>query len=141
MVYNVHSAGLCVCVFSWHETRTINVSHIHPLLHFFLLHLKIYKICGKHLFITLPCHASMKVLSPSCLYDRNLSTVSCYNNVFICNSSSFLCVSISVSASYVTGPIPESSRSRHAPLYGRLVAEEHLPATHRDIHQVGCRCT
>lgn len=39
-------------------------------------------------------------------------------------------------ASYVTGPIPESTRQRHAPLYGRLVAEEHLPASHRDVHQV-----
>uniref|UniRef100_A0A336K4G2 dual-specificity kinase n=1 Tax=Culicoides sonorensis TaxID=179676 RepID=A0A336K4G2_CULSO len=38
-------------------------------------------------------------------------------------------------ASYVTGPIPESTRQRHAPLYGRLVAEEHLPASHRDVHQ------
>lgn len=36
----------------------------------------------------------------------------------------------------MTGPIPESTRQRHAPLYGRLVAEEHLPASHRDVHQV-----
>lgn len=43
---------------------------------------------------------------------------------------------ISVSASYVPGPIPDSTRSRHAPLYGRLVSEEHLPASHRDVHQV-----
>lgn len=43
---------------------------------------------------------------------------------------------ISVSASYVPGPIPDSTRSRHAPLYGRLVSEEHLPAAHRDVHQV-----
>lgn len=48
----------------------------------------------------------------------------------------FVSVPFPVSASYVTGPIPDSSRSRHAPLYGRLVAEEHLPATHRDVHQV-----
>lgn len=41
-----------------------------------------------------------------------------------------------VSASYVPGPIPDSTRSRHAPLYGRLVSEEHLPASHRDVHQV-----
>lgn len=46
---------------------------------------------------------------------------------------------VAVSASYVTGPIPESSRSRHAPLYGRLVAEEHLPATHRDVHLVSSK--
>lgn len=41
-----------------------------------------------------------------------------------------------VSASYVPGPMPDSTRSRHAPLYGRLVSEEHLPASHRDVHQV-----
>ncbi|CRK97476.1 CLUMA_CG010865, isoform A [Clunio marinus] len=40
-----------------------------------------------------------------------------------------------LSASYVPGPIPDSTRSRHAPLYGRLVSEEHLPASHRDVHQ------
>ncbi|XP_070491900.1 serine/threonine-protein kinase minibrain isoform X4 [Chironomus tepperi] len=39
-----------------------------------------------------------------------------------------------LSASYVTGAIPDSTRQRHAPLYGRLVSEEHLPATHRDVH-------
>lgn len=39
-----------------------------------------------------------------------------------------------VSGSYVTGAIPDSTRQRHAPLYGRLVSEEHLPATHRDVH-------
>lgn len=43
-----------------------------------------------------------------------------------------------VSSSYVPGPIPDS-RSRHAPLYGRLVSEEHLPAAHRDVHQVKTR--
>lgn len=32
--------------------------------------------------------------------------------------------------------MPDSTRSRHAPLYGRLVSEEHLPASHRDVHQV-----
>lgn len=46
---------------------------------------------------------------------------------------------ILVSASYVPGPIPDSTRSRHAPLYGRLVSEEHLPASHRDVHQVSAR--
>ncbi|CAO1404976.1 unnamed protein product [Diamesa serratosioi] len=40
-----------------------------------------------------------------------------------------------LSASYVPGPIPDSTRQRHAPLYGRLVAEEHLPPSHRDVHQ------
>lgn len=48
----------------------------------------------------------------------------------------FLSSFFTISASYVTGPIPESTRQRHAPLYGRLVAEEHLPASHRDVHQV-----
>lgn len=42
--------------------------------------------------------------------------------------------SFAVSASYVPGAIPDSSRQRHAPLYGRLVSEEHLPAAHRDVH-------
>lgn len=46
--------------------------------------------------------------------------------------SSFL-----VSAPFVAGPDANASRQRHAPLYGRLVAEEHLPAAHRDaVHQV-----
>ena len=41
-----------------------------------------------------------------------------------------------VSAPFV-GPDANASRQRHAPLYGRLVAEEHLPAAHRDaVHQV-----
>lgn len=48
----------------------------------------------------------------------------------------FFLFSFLVSASYVPGPIPDSTRQRHAPLYGRLVAEEHLPASHRDVHQV-----
>lgn len=47
---------------------------------------------------------------------------------------------LAVSATYVPGPIPESTRARHAPLYGRLVSEEHLPATHRDVHQVSSTC-
>ncbi|KAG5681570.1 hypothetical protein PVAND_010989 [Polypedilum vanderplanki] len=43
----------------------------------------------------------------------------------------------SVSSSYVPGAaLPDSStRQRHAPLYGRLVSEEHLSAAHRDVHQ------
>lgn len=42
-----------------------------------------------------------------------------------------------VSASFVAGADANSTRQRHAPLYGRLVAEEHLPPTHRDaVHQV-----
>lgn len=42
-----------------------------------------------------------------------------------------------VSASFVPGTETNTSRQRHAPLYGRLVAEEHLPASHRDaVHQV-----
>lgn len=42
-----------------------------------------------------------------------------------------------VSAPFVAGPDANASRQRHAPLYGRLVAEEHLPAAHRDaVHQV-----
>lgn len=44
---------------------------------------------------------------------------------------------VSVSASFAAGPDANASRQRHAPLYGRLVAEEHLPAAHRDaVHQV-----
>ncbi|XP_055550233.1 serine/threonine-protein kinase minibrain isoform X2 [Wyeomyia smithii] len=40
------------------------------------------------------------------------------------------------SAQYASGNVPDSTRQRHhAPLYGRLVTEEHLPAVHRDIHQ------
>lgn len=46
-----------------------------------------------------------------------------------------------VSASFVPGPETNTSRQRHAPLYGRLVAEEHLPASHRDaVHQVRVYC-
>ena len=42
-----------------------------------------------------------------------------------------------VSASFVPGADSNTTRQRHAPLYGRLVAEEHLPASHRDaVHQV-----
>lgn len=43
-----------------------------------------------------------------------------------------------VSASFVPGAEANTTRQRHAPLYGRLVAEEHLPVSHRDavIHQV-----
>lgn len=42
-----------------------------------------------------------------------------------------------VSAQFVAGPDANASRQRHAPLYGRLVSEEHLPAAHRDaVHQV-----
>lgn len=42
-----------------------------------------------------------------------------------------------MSASFAAGPDANASRQRHAPLYGRLVAEEHLPAAHRDaVHQV-----
>lgn len=38
-----------------------------------------------------------------------------------------------VPQSYVPGA--DTSRQRHhAPLYGRLVSEEHLPAAHRDVH-------
>ncbi|XP_029736160.2 dual specificity tyrosine-phosphorylation-regulated kinase 1B isoform X2 [Aedes albopictus] len=41
-----------------------------------------------------------------------------------------------VAAQYASGNVPDSTRQRHhAPLYGRLVTEEHLPAAHRDIHQ------
>ncbi|XP_058823880.1 serine/threonine-protein kinase minibrain isoform X2 [Topomyia yanbarensis] len=41
-----------------------------------------------------------------------------------------------VAAQYASGNVPDSTRQRHhAPLYGRLVTEEHLPAVHRDIHQ------
>lgn len=50
------------------------------------------------------------------------------------NSSKIL---FSVSAPFVAGSDANASRQRHAPLYGRLVAEEHLPAAHRDaVHQV-----
>ncbi|XP_055694581.1 serine/threonine-protein kinase minibrain [Lutzomyia longipalpis] len=38
-------------------------------------------------------------------------------------------------AMYVCSSGTDLSRQRHAPLYGRLVAEEHLPATHREIVQ------
>lgn len=42
-----------------------------------------------------------------------------------------------VSASFAAGPDANASRQRHAPLYGRIVPEEHLSATHRDaVHQV-----
>uniref|UniRef100_A0A182Q465 dual-specificity kinase n=1 Tax=Anopheles farauti TaxID=69004 RepID=A0A182Q465_9DIPT len=42
----------------------------------------------------------------------------------------------SVAAQFASGNVPDSTRQRHhAPLYGRLVTEEHLPAVHRDIHQ------
>ncbi|XP_031626889.1 serine/threonine-protein kinase minibrain isoform X2 [Contarinia nasturtii] len=42
-----------------------------------------------------------------------------------------------LSAPFVAGPDANASRQRHAPLYGRLVAEEHLPAAHRDaVHQL-----
>lgn len=42
-----------------------------------------------------------------------------------------------VSASFAAGPDANAPRQRHAPLYGRIVPEEHLPATHRDaVHQV-----
>lgn len=42
-----------------------------------------------------------------------------------------------VSASFAANADANASRQRHAPLYGRLVAEEHLPPTHRDaVHQV-----
>lgn len=42
-----------------------------------------------------------------------------------------------VSAQFVAGSEANVSRQRHAPLYGRLVAEEHLSAAHRDaVHQV-----
>jgi len=41
-----------------------------------------------------------------------------------------------VSAPFAAGPDANASRQRHAPLYGRLIAEEHLPAAHRDaVHQ------
>lgn len=44
---------------------------------------------------------------------------------------------LTVAAQYASGNVPDSTRQRHhAPLYGRLVTEEHLPAVHRDIHQV-----
>ncbi|CAD7086895.1 unnamed protein product [Hermetia illucens] len=39
-----------------------------------------------------------------------------------------------LSAAYASGPTgPETGRQRHAPLYGRIVVEEELPATHRDV--------
>lgn len=39
-----------------------------------------------------------------------------------------------MSAAYASGPTgPETGRQRHAPLYGRIVVEEELPATHRDV--------
>ncbi|XP_055845547.1 serine/threonine-protein kinase minibrain isoform X2 [Episyrphus balteatus] len=39
-----------------------------------------------------------------------------------------------LSAAYVSGAAgAESGRQRHAPLYGRFVVEEDLPATHRDV--------
>ncbi|XP_037027701.1 serine/threonine-protein kinase minibrain isoform X4 [Bradysia coprophila] len=42
-----------------------------------------------------------------------------------------------LSASFVPGTESNTGRQRHAPLYGRLVPEEHLPATHRDVvHQM-----
>lgn len=42
-----------------------------------------------------------------------------------------------VSASFAPGADANATRQRHAPLYGRLVAEEHLPPAHRDaVHQV-----
>lgn len=45
-----------------------------------------------------------------------------------------------MSASFVPGSETNTGRQRHAPLYGRLVPEEHLPATHRDVvHQVNIK--
>lgn len=45
--------------------------------------------------------------------------------------------SLIVSAAFVSGTDTNASRQRNAPLYGRLVAEEHLHSTHRDaVHQV-----
>lgn len=64
---------------------------------------------------------------------------------FVCLSFFFLSILYlfsdayvyTVSAPFVAGPDANASRQRHAPLYGRLVAEEHLPAAHRDaVHQV-----
>lgn len=49
---------------------------------------------------------------------------------------------LTVAAQYASGNVPDSTRQRHhAPLYGRLVTEEHLPAVHRDIHQVASFAT
>lgn len=53
------------------------------------------------------------------------------------NLTTNLFIFFSVSASFVPGTESNTGRQRHAPLYGRLVPEEHLPATHRDVvHQV-----
>lgn len=38
-----------------------------------------------------------------------------------------------VSAVYVSSGGGDTGRQRHAPLYGRFVDEEELPATHRDV--------
>lgn len=67
-------------------------------------------------------------VSPLCLYETLWYYLMYTQQIFF-----------TISASYVTGPIPESTRQRHAPLYGRLVAEEHLPASHRDVHQVSTK--
>lgn len=57
--------------------------------------------------------------------------------IFVGSFSNKNFISISVSASFVPGTESNTGRQRHAPLYGRLVPEEHLPATHRDVvHQV-----
>lgn len=46
------------------------------------------------------------------------------------DSASFL-----VSTTYVTAAT-DTSRQRHAPLYGRFVVEEELPSSHQEIIQI-----
>ncbi|XP_050328883.1 serine/threonine-protein kinase minibrain-like isoform X1 [Bactrocera neohumeralis] len=54
------------------------------------------------------------------------------NNGFVTNGQQLLrnLSAVYVSSAAVSG---ESGRQRHAPLYGRFVDEEELPATHRDV--------
>lgn len=65
------------------------------------------------------------------LLTLNLKRIDLINSENNVNLSLF-----TVSASYVPGAIPDSSRQRHAPLYGRLVSEEHLPAAHHQVNTI-----
>lgn len=60
-----------------------------------------------------------------------------YRKNFEINLKFFFLFKCLVSASFAAGPDANAPRQRHAPLYGRIVPEEHLPVTHRDaVHQV-----
>nr|XP_014086590.1 serine/threonine-protein kinase minibrain isoform X2 [Bactrocera oleae] len=63
--------------------------------------------------------------------DSNNKNVNVYNG-FVTNGQQLLrnLSAVYVSSAAVSG---ESGRQRHAPLYGRFVDEEELPATHRDV--------